>query len=127
MKTVLRKEEAWHLLPKQTREDLYALFPTPVDGEGPHDVEIHPLKTRYKPYIEEELRRWQEDLRDGKEAKKWREAAMQAGKDRSDGKWDDWKERQREVNWDRNNENLPDEKAGSEMEVDGAIQDDGTE
>ena len=53
----------------------------------------------YKPYIEEELRRWQEDLKDGREGKKWREEAMQAGRDRVQGKFDEWKEAEREEYW----------------------------
>ena len=53
----------------------------------------------YKPYIEEELRRWQEDLKDGREVKKWRDEAMQAGRDRVEGKFDQWKEAEREEYW----------------------------
>ena len=68
---------------------------------------MHPLKTQYKTYIEEELRRWQEDLKNGREAKKWREEAMQAGKDRGEGKFDEWKEMQREEYWGPPDENDP--------------------
>lgn len=60
---------------------------------------MHPLSTHYKPYIEEEVRRWQDDLKDGKEAKLWREDAMQAGKDRVEGRFDEWKDMQREEYW----------------------------
>jgi len=60
---------------------------------------VHPLRTNYKSYIEEELRCWQEDLKDGREAKKWRMEAMQAGKDREDGKFEKWIEREREEYW----------------------------
>ena len=60
---------------------------------------MHPLKSVYKSYIEEELRRWQEDLKDGREGKKWREEAMQAGQDRVEGKFDEWKELEREQYW----------------------------
>lgn len=34
------------------------------------------------------LRRWQDDLKDGRESKKWREEAIQAGRDRASGKFD---------------------------------------
>ncbi|KAK3684660.1 hypothetical protein LTR37_020061 [Vermiconidia calcicola] len=99
LKALLRQDDAWTLLPQETRETLYSLLPEPQDGDPPHDPDVHPLKTHYKPYIEEELRRWQEDLKDGREVKKWREEAMQAGKDRAEGKFDEWKEMQREEYW----------------------------
>ena len=103
--TILRKEDSWALLPAEIRQRLYELLPAPRDGEAPHNPDVHPLKTRYKPYIEEELRRWQEDLRDGREAKKWREEAMQAGRDRVRGKFDEWKETHREEYWGAPDEN----------------------
>ena len=90
----------------ETRIDLYAQLPEPKSGEPPHDPEIHPLKTIYKQYIETELRRWQEDLKDGREAPKWRNEALQASQDRLGGKFDEWKEMQREEYWGQtNNEN----------------------
>ena len=99
MQTAFRKEDAWHTLPFKTRLQLYTLLPEPRDGEPAHDPDVHPLKSVYKSYIEEELRRWQEDLKDGRESKKWREEAMQAGKDRAEGKFDEWKELEREQYW----------------------------
>lgn len=83
----------------ETREQLYTLLPSPREGESAHDPEVHPLKSVFKPYIEEELRRWQQDLMDGREGKKWREEAMQAGQDRVEGKFDEWKELEREQYW----------------------------
>lgn len=87
--SILRKDDAWILLPQETREMIYLLLPAPREGESPHDLDIHPLNTKYKPYIEEELRRWQADLKDGREGKKWREEAVQAGRDRKAGKFDE--------------------------------------
>lgn len=116
--TVLRKEEAWMTLPQEVREQLYALLPAPGDGELAHDVNVNPLKTDYKSHIEEELRRWQQDLKDGREGKKWREEAMQAGRDRVDGKFDEWKESQREEYWGQTgDENKPQKEAKSEVVV----------
>jgi len=60
---------------------------------------VNPLKTPLRPYIEEELRIWQDDLRDGKETKKWREEAILAGVERREGKYDEWKESERERNF----------------------------
>ena len=121
MQAILRKAEAWSLLPEQVRQNLYALLPAPLEGEKPHDVDVHPLKTRYKSYIEEEVRRWQEDLKEGREAKTWRESAKQAGKDRLDGKWDDWKEQQREANWGSNGENAVEPKTDHNSGVDKVV------
>lgn len=99
-KSILRKEESWALLPREIREQLYALLPDPrQEGEEPYDPDVHPLHTRSKPYIEEEIRRFRDDLKDGREQKKWRVEAMQAGKDRLEGKFDEWKEREREEYW----------------------------
>jgi hypothetical protein len=83
----------------EARQQLYTLLPPPQEGEPEHNPDVHPLKSMYKPYIEEELRRWQEDLKDEREGKKWREEAMQAGRDRVQGKFDEWKEAEREEYW----------------------------
>ncbi|KAK1083533.1 hypothetical protein LTR33_003204 [Friedmanniomyces endolithicus] len=95
----LRKEGAWDTLTLETRKRLYALLPAPRPGEPPHDPDVNPLKTPLRPYIEEELRIWQDDLKDGKETKKWREEAMLAGVERREGKYDEWKESERERNF----------------------------
>lgn len=75
------------------------MLPQPVEGEPPHDIDVHPLKTQYKPYIEEGIRTWQQDLLDGREVKSWRDEAMQAEQDRQEGKWDEFKTYQREADW----------------------------
>jgi hypothetical protein len=94
---VLRKEAAWSLLPLETRQRLYELLPTVPEGCPPHDPNVHPLKSLYQERITAEFKWWQDDLKDGKETKRWREEALQAGHDRSLGLWDDWKEAQREA------------------------------
>lgn len=95
---VLRKEAAWKTLPLATRQRLYDLLPRESE-EQPHDPDVHPLKSRYSTRIMSEVKAWQDDLKEGKETKKWREEAMQAGQDRSLGLWDDWKEANREQTW----------------------------
>ena len=97
--SLLRRDEAWILLPRDIREQLYSLLPRPGADQPPQDADVHPLHTMYKPYIEEELRPFGEDLREGREQKKWRLEAMQAGKDRIDGKFDEWKEQQKWEDW----------------------------
>lgn len=95
---VLRKEAAWEDLPLETKQRLYELLPKAPDGR-PHNPEVHPLKTLYANNIKGELHAWQEDLKDGKETKKWRDEALKAGQDRSLGLWDEWKETHREETW----------------------------
>ncbi len=112
--SVLRRDDAWILLPQEVREELYSLLPEPQEGEPSHDPDIHPLNTVYKSEIEEEVRRFKEDLTEGREQKKWRDEAMQASKDRLDGNFDDWKEMQREEYWGkREAENVTAEVNGS--------------
>lgn len=50
---------------------------------------MNPLESSLGREIEDELRKWQEDLKAGRESKKWRDEAMQAGRDRRSGKFDD--------------------------------------
>lgn len=97
--TLLRKPQAWETLPLATRSEIYALLPAPREGEPAHDVEVNPLKSAYRPFIEEGLRRWQADLKDGKETKKWRGEAVQAGRERAEGKFEEAKEGEREALW----------------------------
>lgn len=85
---VLRKEAAWEALDIETRQRLYSLLPAPADGEPPHDPNVNPLETKLGKAIEDELRKWQDDLKEGKEGKKWREDAILAGRDRTSGKFD---------------------------------------
>lgn len=75
------------------------MLPAPLDGEPPHDKDVHPFNTHLRPYIENELRRWQDDLIDGKEAKSWRIQAMQAGRERAEGQWDSYQQAKREQDW----------------------------
>lgn len=76
--TLLKKDKAWSSLPRETREHLYTLLPPANYSETPRDPDVNPLENeRLRPYIEDELRRWQEDLQEGRETKKWREEAMQ--------------------------------------------------
>lgn len=77
---MLQSENAWSTLPRETREHLYALLPPADDSESERDPDVNPLLiARLKPYITEELTRFKEDLKDGKETKKWRADAMQVG------------------------------------------------
>jgi hypothetical protein len=85
---ILSKEAAWDTLDSETRQRLYALLPASVPGDMPHDPNVNPLQSRFGKAIEKELRKWQDDLKEGRETKKWREEAMLAGKDRSSGSAD---------------------------------------
>ncbi|KAF2159629.1 hypothetical protein M409DRAFT_29948 [Zasmidium cellare ATCC 36951] len=96
---ILRQEDAWESLPREVRQNLYNFLPQPTEGEPAHNVDVHPLKTQYKQYIEDAIRTWQQDLIDGREVQSWREQAMQVEQDRQDGKWDDFKAYQREADW----------------------------
>ncbi|CZT18760.1 uncharacterized protein RCC_04604 [Ramularia collo-cygni] len=103
---VLQKEMAWELLPPEARQRLYELLPEAPEGR-PHNPDVHPFKTMYLERIKTESENWHNDLKDGKETKKWRDEAMQAGRDRSLGLWDDWKEARREETWGvRQDENV---------------------
>ncbi|KAK5693220.1 hypothetical protein LTR17_025196 [Elasticomyces elasticus] len=96
LSTILRKEGAWDMLSYEKRKELYDMLPANKPGEAPHDPDVNPLKTSLRSYIEEELRVFQDDLKFGKEGRKWREEAMMAGVERKEGKYDEWKESERE-------------------------------
>lgn len=83
----------------RTREYLYSLVPQPRQGEPPHNTEVNPLNTESGPYVEEAIHAWQEDLGEGRESKKWREEASQAGRDRAAGKFDEVKKVHRQEHW----------------------------
>lgn len=57
------------------------------------------MHTWLRPHLDNALRGWQGDLRAGRETKKWREEAMRAGRDRADGKFDDYMDEQRADLW----------------------------
>lgn len=71
----------------ETKQRLYSLLP-PTNGETPHDPNVNPLRTQFGKGIENELRKWQDDVKDGRESKKWRDEAIQAGRDRASGAFD---------------------------------------
>jgi hypothetical protein len=79
---------AWITLPVEVRQQLYDLLPPPSTGELPWDPEVHPMDTLLRPHIITGLTTWQTGLVDGREVKKWRDEAVQAGKDRVEGKFD---------------------------------------
>lgn len=75
---LLRRDDAWIQLPQDTREHLYSLLPSPDYQERPRDPDVNPLAIEeLRPHIEAELKRWQDDLRAGRETKKWKNEAMQ--------------------------------------------------
>lgn len=123
-KDILRKDEAWALLPPEERQKLYDMLPPPREGEPQHDIDVNPMQTMYRPYIEAEVRRWQDDLREGKETKAWRYQAIEAGREREKGVWDEWKEAQRELDWGvqdesgKQNEDEDKDKDGGDVEKD---------
>ena len=85
---ILRKEGAWQTLDLETRQRLYSLLPPSANEEFPHNFDVNPLRSQFGKGIENELRKWQDDLKDGRETKKWRDEAMQAGRDRASGAFD---------------------------------------
>ncbi|TKA22685.1 hypothetical protein B0A50_07778 [Salinomyces thailandicus] len=97
--TILTHPDAWNTLPPTTRTHLYTLLPQPKPNETPYNPDVNPMQTPCRPYIEEELARWQEDLANGFETQKWRHEAMVAGKERMEGGCDEWKEAHREEVW----------------------------
>lgn len=94
---MLRKDDAWAQLSHETRSRLCALLPDLPDIQ--HDPDVNPLWASCAPYIEKELRSWQDDLREGRESQKWRTEAIQAGRDRQNGKFADWEQLKREEWW----------------------------
>jgi hypothetical protein len=89
------------------------MLPVPQEGEQAYDTTVHPLHTPLKPYIEEALKEWQEDLKEGRETKKWRDQAMQAGASREAGEFDEWKASEEEK-WYGGKENDEEEGKGEE-------------
>jgi len=85
---VLRKDGAWETLDLETRQRLYSLLPPSTNEDFPHDFDVNPLQSQFGKDIENELRKWQDDLKDGRETKKWRDEAIQAGRDRASGAFD---------------------------------------
>lgn len=94
---VLDNDKAWMALPKPVRQDLYKQLPTV--GPHPHDVEINPLHTALRPYMQDAILSWQEDLREGRESKKWRQEAIDTGKERESGKFDEYRIAHKEEWW----------------------------
>ncbi|KAK5137042.1 hypothetical protein LTR08_001051 [Meristemomyces frigidus] len=89
----------WSDLPLPTRQHLYTLLPAPRPGEAAHDVDVNPLMTGYRTYIEEELGEWHADVKGGLEAKKWRQQALEAGRVRGEGGWEEWRDVARAEYW----------------------------
>jgi hypothetical protein len=80
---MLSKDEAWDTLDLPTRQRLYALLPAPSGGEAPHDPTVNPMQTDHAEAIEFVLEKWQSNLKDGRETKKWRDEAVRTGRERA--------------------------------------------
>nr|POF17766.1 hypothetical protein CFP56_13178 [Quercus suber] len=93
----LDNEKAWMTLPKALRQELYSQLPT--IGNESHDIDINPLHSALRPYMEDAIANWQEDLREGRESKKWRQEAIDAGRERERGKFDEYSEAHKEEWW----------------------------
>lgn len=83
----MRKDGAWDVLSLEKRQQLYALLPAPQEGDEPYNPDVNPLESILGPEIEDELRKWQDDLRAGRETRKWKDEAIQAANDRMSGKY----------------------------------------
>nr|POE46182.1 hypothetical protein CFP56_73561 [Quercus suber] len=84
-------------LPKAVRQGLYDQLPTA--GTGSHDIDNNPLHTAFRPYMEDAIANWQGDLREGRESKKWRQEAIDAGTQRESGKFDEYTVAHKEEWW----------------------------
>ncbi|KAF2770752.1 hypothetical protein EJ03DRAFT_350049 [Teratosphaeria nubilosa] len=133
---LLTKPEAWSALPLSTRENLYSLLPAPdPENDGArHDPDINPLESKFGEIIREELQIWQEELRGGYETAKWRNEAVEAGRERLEGNYDEWKDAAKEEQWGRleDEENEAPEEAegvldGNDNDEDGGANDEGSE
>lgn len=96
---MLSKDDAWSTLPLETRQHLYTLLPEPRPDQPPHDVNVNPMHSWLRPHIDNALRNWQNDLKAGRETKKWREEAMRAGRDRLEGRFDEYHSASRAERW----------------------------
>ena len=98
----LDHDSAWDLLPRHAREHLYTLLPLRTVDTPPWDPDVHPMHTEMRPYIEETIRQWKEDLKCGRETKKWRDSAIIAGMERVEGKFEEFRRAERDAkfkNW----------------------------
>lgn len=100
-------------MPEETRRAIYTLLPEPRANEPAHNIEVNPLDTSYRPYIEEEARLFQDDLKDGKEAKKWRDDAIEAGAELRAGKFDEWTAMEKDEKWGA----IPDQKVNDQEQL----------
>lgn len=75
---MLKTDSAWSSLPLSTRQHLYTLLPPRLENESERDPDINPLEVeRLKAYLKAEIENWQDDLKEGREVKKWRGEGMQ--------------------------------------------------
>lgn len=96
---ILENDNAWMTLSKEIRQGLYDQFPAPLAGAEPRDIDINPLHSMFRPYVEDAITAWQEDLREGRETKKWRQDATDIAKQRELGKFDEYRTTYREEWW----------------------------
>ncbi|GAB7350293.1 hypothetical protein MBLNU459_g0930t1 [Dothideomycetes sp. NU459] len=95
---VLSDDESWSALTDEDQRKLYEMLPTP-DSAVFIDHSVHPLKGPCADHVKHFLREWQRDLKEGRKTKTWTDAAQQASGERADGKFDEWKEREKEAYW----------------------------
>lgn len=98
---LLSQQEAWSSLTEEQQRRLWRLLP-PLDASGvmpSYPVTTHPLDTEYREYIRHIIRKFEEDLAEGQTTKAYQKEAKEASKERAEGKFDEWKEEEREEYW----------------------------
>lgn len=59
---MLARPEAWHSLPPDVQQRLYALLPSPMEHQAEHDPTQHPFSSAGGTQIEEACVKWQQEL-----------------------------------------------------------------
>jgi len=85
------------LFDEKDKAEIRALVPAhvPVDTEGLPTADW----LKHNPYWQQDIRLFQNDLREGRLEPEWQEMAAQAMEDRANGNFDDWKEKNFEEFW----------------------------
>ncbi|TKA79435.1 hypothetical protein B0A49_01030 [Cryomyces minteri] len=91
LQTILTDSRAWSSLTSEQQQHLAAQ----VSDSATEVTDGNPLPSNFGPH----LRQFQEDLAEGEFKSDWQYEAQEAAKDRANGKYDEWKEKEMEVFW----------------------------
>lgn len=107
IKKLFSNPKAWECLEEEEKRELLSLLPGHIhpnpdpDPDNP-DAKIPPLPERFLRYDNNwraALRHFQNDLESGRYKPEWQRQARQAVRERAEGKFDDFKEREFEQFW----------------------------